>query len=151
MLIVSISGILYISGASMSNKKLYVGSLAYSVNDESLRALFAEVGNVESAKVISDFGTGRSKGFGFVEMSTPEEATTAISKLNGAVHEGRTIIVSEAKPQENRASRGGRGGSAGRGGFGGGNGGGNGGGSRGGFGGGRGRDRSGAFGGSDRY
>jgi RNA recognition motif-containing protein len=98
------------------SKKLYVGGLAYAVDDATLESLFAQVGVVASAKVIKDFQTGRSKGFGFVEMSTPQEAAEAIQKLNGSTHEGRTIIVSEAKPQENGGRRGGNGG---RGGFGG--------------------------------
>lgn len=107
------------------NKKLYVGGIAYSVDDASLEQMFAEFGNVESAKVIKDFQTGRSKGFGFVEMSSAQEAQSAIQKLHGTTHEGRTITVSEARPQEG----GGRGGNrGGRGGFGG---------DRGGFGGGR--------------
>ena len=103
------------------NKKLYVGGLAYAVNDEALKSLFATIGAVESAKVITDFDSGRSKGFGFVEMVAEEDANTAIQKLNGSIHEGRTITVSEAKPKE--AGRGGnRGRSGGRGRQGGGNG-----------------------------
>jgi len=103
------------------NKKLYVGGLAYAVNDEALKSLFATIGAVESAKVITDFDSGRSKGFGFVEMVAEEDANTAIQKLNGSIHEGRTITVSEAKPKE--AGRGGnRGLSGGRGRQGGGNG-----------------------------
>lgn len=93
------------------SKKLYVGGLAYAINDEGLKNLFATVGAVESAKVITDFDSGRSKGFGFVEMATEEEATIAIQKLHGIDHEGRTITVSEAKPKE--AGRGGRGRSGG--------------------------------------
>jgi len=99
-----------------NNRKLYVGSLAYSVNDEILKNLFAAVGSVESAKVITDFNTGRSKGFGFVEMATDEEAEKAIRELNGSTHEGRTLIVSAARPPERngggsgRNSRGGGGG-----------------------------------------
>ncbi len=102
------------------NKKLYVGGLAYAVDDAALKSLFSTIGNVESAKIITDYDTGRSKGFGFVEMSTPEEAAKAIQTLHGSTHEGRTIIVSEARPQE--AGRGGRGnnrGGSSRGGFGG--------------------------------
>lgn len=100
----------------MTNRKLYVGSLAYSVTDETLKNLFTAVGSVESAKVITDFNTGRSKGFGFVEMATDEEAEKAIRELNGATHEGRTLIVSAARPPERngggsgRNSRGGGGG-----------------------------------------
>jgi len=109
----------------MSSKKLYVGSLAYSVNDDMLKSLFTEFGAVESAKVIADYHTGRSKGFGFVEMSSEQEAAAAMGKLNGATHEGRTLVVSEARPMETRSgggnSRGGRsGGGGGRGGNGGG-------------------------------
>lgn len=89
----------------MSSKKLYVGGLAYSVDDNDLRSLFAPLGNIAFAKVITDFGTGRSKGFGFVEMSSPEEAEKAIQELNGSTHEGRTIVVSEARPLEPRPNR----------------------------------------------
>lgn len=91
----------------MNSKKLYVGSLAYSVNDDVLKGLFVEFGTVESAKVITDFHTGRSKGFGFVEMATDQEATAAINKLNGSTHEGRTIVVSKARPPETRSGGGG--------------------------------------------
>lgn len=107
------------------SKKLYVGGLAYAVNDEGLRSMFATVGAVDSAKVITDFDSGRSKGFGFVEMATDEDASAAIQKLNGSIHEGRTITVSEAKPKEA-----GRGGNRGRSGGGRGRPGGNGGGGR---------------------
>lgn len=93
----------------MSSKKLYVGSLAYSVNDDILKSLFVEFGTVESAKVISDYHTGRSKGFGFVEMSTEQEATAAMGKMNGATHEGRTLVVSEARPMEGGGRSGGGG------------------------------------------
>lgn len=107
-------------------KKIYVGNLPYSANDQSLQSAFAEFGNVESAKVIMDRDSGRSKGFGFVEMSTDDEAATAISKLNGMDWEGRAMNVSEAKPMAPRDDRGGRGGGGGGGGrgFGGGGGGG---------------------------
>jgi RNA recognition motif-containing protein len=117
-------------------KKLYVGNLPFSADDTSLQEIFAQAGTVESAKVITDRDSGRSKGFGFVEMSSDEEATAAISKFNGTDVDGRTITVSEARPMAPRENRGGGGG----GGFGGG------GGSRGGFGGGgggRGGDRGG--------
>jgi RNA recognition motif-containing protein len=116
-------------------KKLFVGSLPYSVTDQDLEGIFAEVGQVVSSKVIINNEDGRSKGFGFVEMSTAEEATQAIEKLNGASLEGRNILVSLARPQEPRS-----GGRSGGGGYGGGrsNGGGYGGGrSSGGYGGGR--------------
>ncbi len=109
-------------------KKLYVGNLPYSANDDSLRTVFEQAGTVESAKVIMDRETGRAKGFGFVEMSTDEEADEALNKLNNAEFEGRPMKVSEAKPMAPRT--GGGGGGGGRGGFGGGGGG------RGGFGGG---------------
>ena len=114
-------------------KKLYVGNLPYSVTDESLQQIFAEVGTVESAQVIMDRFSGRSKGFGFVEMSNEQEATDAISRLNGKEFEGRALTVSEARPQAPREGGGGGGG----GGFGGGRGGRGGGGGRGGFGGNR--------------
>ena len=80
-------------------KKLFVGSLPWAVNDDSLAQLFAEAGTVESANVVLDKMTGRSRGFGFVEMSSVEEAQKAVEVLNGREVEGRTIIVSEAKPQ----------------------------------------------------
>ena len=122
-------------------KKLFVGSLPYTVQDQDLQGIFAEIGQVVSAKVIINNEDGRSKGFGFVEMSTAEEATQAIEKLNGASMEGRNIIVSLARPQESRSGgSGGRsgGGSYGGGGNGGGYGGGrSGGGNGGGYGGGR--------------
>lgn len=92
------------------SKKLYVGNLPYSANDESLNARFAEFGSVSSAKVIMDRDSGRSKGFAFVEMSTDSEAETAISQLNGTDMDGRAMRVSEAKPQAPRESRGGFGG-----------------------------------------
>jgi len=88
-------------------KKLYVGNLPFSATDQTLSEKFAQCGTVESAKIITDRDTGRSKGFGFVEMSTDAEATSAISKLNGADYEGRAMTVSEAKPMAPRESRGG--------------------------------------------
>lgn len=103
-------------------QKLYVGNIPFSVDDEALKSHFAQIGNVQSAKVITDRNSGRSKGFGFVEMGTDEEAANAIEQLNGKDLQGRTIKVTEAKPQEPR--EGGRGGfGSGRGGFGGGRGG----------------------------
>lgn len=84
--------------------KLYVGSLPYSVTEEKLVELFSRHGSVESAKVITDKYSGQSKGFGFVEMSSSEEAQAAISALNGQELEGRTLIVSEARPQEKTTS-----------------------------------------------
>ena len=97
-------------------KKLYVGNLPFSANESSLEQIFAQAGTVESAKVITDRDTGRSKGFGFVEMSTDAEAADAIAKFNGADYEGRPMTVNEAKPMAPRENRGGGGG----GGFGGG-------------------------------
>ena len=79
---------------------MYVGGLSYSVDDDSLRELFVPHGEVKFVKVIRDFHSGRSKGFGFVEMNTPEEAKSAIEALNGSVHEGRSITVSEANPPD---------------------------------------------------
>lgn len=83
-------------------KKLFVGSLPFSVKEDGLRDLFSQAGTVESAIVIMDKMTGRSKGFGFVEMSSDEEAQKAIEMLNGSDVEGRNIVVSEARPQEDR-------------------------------------------------
>lgn len=102
-------------------KKLYVGGLAYTTSQETLEQAFAQSGTVESAQVIFDKMSGRSKGFGFVEMSTEEEAQAAIAALNGTELDGRTITVAEARPQESRPPRGGFGGGrGGGGGFGGG-------------------------------
>ncbi|HLE00106.1 MAG TPA: RNA-binding protein [Bdellovibrionota bacterium] len=101
-------------------KKLYVGNLPFSASDESLQQIFAQVGTVESAKIIQDRDTGRSKGFGFVEMATDQEAADAITKFNGADYEGRPMTVSEARPQAPReGGRGGFGGGGDRGGRGG--------------------------------
>lgn len=97
-------------------KKIYVGNLPYSATDQSLNDAFASYGAVASARIIMDRDSGRSKGFGFVEMTTDSDAQTAIEKMNGYSMDGRAINVSEAKPQEPRENRGGRGGS--RGGFG---------------------------------
>lgn len=112
-------------------KKIYVGNLPYSLDDQSLADVFADFGQVTSARIVIDRESGRSKGFAFVEMSTDDEAATAIEKLNGAEVMGRALNVSEAKPMAPRENRGGgfggggggRGG--GRGGFGGGGRGGN--------------------------
>ncbi|MCY2953119.1 MAG: RNA-binding protein [Planctomycetota bacterium] len=123
-------------------KKLYVGNLSYDVDSSALEALFTPHGTVESAQVITDRDTGRSKGFGFVEMSSDGEAQAAIAALNGQDHGGRALTVNEAKPKENRS---GGGGGGGRGGYGGG-----GGGSRGGSGGGRGGYGGGGSGGGGR-
>jgi len=86
--------------------KLYVGNLSFTMNDESLSQLFAQVGTVVSAKVIMENSTGRSKGFGFVEMSSNEEAQAAIAKLNGTSVEDRSISVAEARPMVPRENRG---------------------------------------------
>lgn len=105
--------------------KLYVGNLAYSVRDESLQTAFAQFGTVTSAKVMMDRETGRSKGFGFVEMSSATEAQAAINAMNGQALEGRAIVVNEARPREERPGGfGGGGGGGGRGPYGGGGGGG---------------------------
>lgn len=116
-------------------KKLYVGNLSYGVDSSALEQLFSAHGTVQSAEVISDRDTGRSKGFGFVEMGSDAEAQAAIAALNGQQHEGRALTVNEAKPREDRPRGGGGGGGRG----------GHGGGGRGGYGGGGGR------GGRDRY
>lgn len=91
-------------------KKLYVGNLPFSATDQLLVDSFSQCGKVESAKVIIDRDTGRSKGFGFVEMSSDTEAAQAIAKLNGADYEGRKLTVNEAKPMAPRENRGGGGG-----------------------------------------
>ncbi|OGQ04150.1 MAG: RNA-binding protein [Deltaproteobacteria bacterium RIFCSPLOWO2_01_44_7] len=114
-------------------KKLYVGNLPYGISDDKLSEMFSQAGTVESAKVIVDKYSGRSKGFGFVEMTNDDEAKAAIEKFNGQELEGRKLNVNEARPMEPRSGGGGE-----RGGYGGG-GGGRGG--RGGFGGGRGNRR----------
>jgi len=122
--------------------KIYVGNLPFSATSENLNELFAPFGKVDSAKIVMDRDTGRSKGFGFVEMSSGDEAAAAIEKLNGSDMGGRSLVVNEARPMEPRTGgfggdRGGRGGDRGgdRGG-------------RGGFGGGRGGDRGGDRGGN---
>src|SRR5690349_16608025 len=125
-------------------KKLYVGNLSYRVNSSDLEQLFSQYGTVQSAEVISDRETGRSKGFGFVQMGSDQEAQAAIDAMNGQQHDGRNLTVNEAKPKEPRSGGGygGGGGGGGRGGYGGGRGGSGGGGGYGGGGGGRGgRDR----------
>src|SRR3954467_11428800 len=124
--------------------RLYVGNLSYNVDSSELQQLFAQHGTVTSAEVISDRMTGRSKGFGFVEMGSDEEAQAAIAALNGQDHGGRALTVNEAKPREERSGGGGGGGSRS---FGGGGGGGGrssygGGGGGGGYGGGGGGGRS---------
>jgi RNA recognition motif-containing protein len=120
-------------------KRLYVGNLTYGVNSSDLEQMFAAYGTVQTAQVIMDRDTGRSKGFGFVEMASDQEAQAAIDALNGKEVDGRALTVNEARPKE------GGGGGGGRGGYGGGGGGrggyGGGGGGRGGYGGGGGGGR----------
>ncbi len=145
--------------------KLYVGNLTYQMTDQELHDLFAEAGNVASAQVVTDRYTSQSRGFGFVEMATEDEAQQAIAAINGRNVGGRALVVNESRPREGGGggggSRGGGGGGYGGGGgggsygggggsYGGGSGGGGGGGRSGG-GGGRGGDRGGYGGGSDRY
>jgi cold-inducible RNA-binding protein len=113
------------------SKKLYVGNLTYNVNESDLEALFAPFGAVQSAQLIVDRDTNRSKGFGFVEMDTDAQAQAAIEGLNGREYDGRNLTVNEAKPREARA------------------GGGSGGGRSGGYGGGR--NGGGGYGGGNRY
>ena len=122
--------------------KLYVGNLAYSVRDDSLQAAFAQFGTVTSAKVMMDRETGRSKGFGFVEMGSDAEAQAAINGMNGQALDGRPLVVNEARPREERPGGFGGGGGSRSGGGGGGYGGGGGG-----YGGGGGGGRSGGGGG----
>jgi RNA recognition motif-containing protein len=124
-------------GTSEMAMKLYVGNLSFQTTSEDLQELFSQAGTVESASVVEDRDTGRSRGFGFVEMSSPEEGNAAIEQFNGSELNGRSLTVNEAKPRENR----GGGGGGGRGGYGGGGGG------RGGYGGGGGGGRGGRGGG----
>lgn len=86
----------------MNNKKLFVGSLPWGVDDAQLAQMFSQAGNVVSAQVVKDRNTGRSRGFGFVEMSTEEEAQAAVNNLNGTDVEGRKIVVNIARPREDR-------------------------------------------------
>ena len=132
--------------------KLYVGNLSYNTTSSDLEQLFGQHGTVQSAEVIADRETGRSKGFGFVQLGSDAEAQAAIAALNGKEHDGRALTVNEAKPKEERPRGGGGGGSYGGGGGGGrgGYGGGGGGGRRGGGGGGGGYGGGGG-GGRDRY
>ena len=109
--------------------KLYVGNLSFQTSSEDLQQLFSQAGTVESATVVEDRDTGRSRGFGFVEMASKEEGEKAIEQFNGTDLGGRNLTVNEARPREDRGGRGG-GGGGGRGGYGGGGGG------RGGYGGG---------------
>ena len=127
-------------------KKLYCGNLSYNTASSDLEQLFTEFGRVQSAEVIMDRDTGRSKGFGFVEMSSDAEAQAAIEGLNLKEHDGRALAVNEARPREERRGGGGGGRGGGRGGYGGGGGGGGGGrGGRGGYGGGGGGGRRGGY------
>ena len=123
--------------------KLYVGNLSYNTTSSDLEQLFGQYGTVQSAEVISDRDTGRSKGFGFVQMASDAEAQAAIDAMNGQQHDGRNLTVNEAKPKEPRSGGGGGygggSGGGGRGGYGGGRGGSGGGGGYGGGGGGGGR------------
>jgi RNA recognition motif-containing protein len=124
-------------------KNIYVGNLAWAASADDLLEMFGKYGKVTRAQVITDRETGRSRGFGFVEMESDEEASRAIEALNGAEHDSRPLTVNEARPREERAPGGGGGGGGGfRGGFGGGGGGG--------FGGGGSRPPRGNFGGTDR-
>lgn len=123
--------------------KLYVGNLSFNTSNTDLEQLFGTVGTVESATVVEDRETGRSRGFGFVEMSSKEEGEKAIAEFNGKDVGGRALNVNEAKPREERGGGGNRGGGGGRGGYGGG------GGNRGGSGGGG--SRGGSGGGSSRW
>ena len=104
--------------------KLYVGGLSYDTSDDGLRAFFEQAGTVESASVVTDRYSGRSRGFGFVEMSTSDEARKAIQELNGKMLDGRTLTIDEAKPPQRRPGAGGGGGGGGGGRRGGGGGGG---------------------------
>ena len=105
-------------------KKLYCGNLSYNTSSSDLDQLFSEFGQVQSAEVIMDRDTGRSKGFGFVEMGSDAEAQAAIEGLNLKDHDGRALAVNEARPREERRGGGSRSGGGGRGGYGGGGGGG---------------------------
>ena len=127
-------------------KKLYVGNLTYGVSDSILEQLFSQFGTVQSAQVIQDRATGRSKGFGFVEMDTEAQAQAAIDGLRDQEHDGRRLTVNEAKPREDRGGGGGGGGYGGGGGSRGGRGGGGGG-----YGGGGGGGYGGGGGGGRRY
>src|SRR5262245_66044613 len=94
-------------GSLTLGKKLYVGNLTYNVNESDLEALFSQFGTVQSARIIVDRDTNRSKGFGFVEMDTDAQAQAAIQGLNAREHDGRTLTVNEAKPREARTGGGG--------------------------------------------
>ena len=96
-------------------RRLYVGNLSYNTTSSDLQTMFSAHGSVTMAEVVSDRMTGRSRGFGFVEMGTDEEAQAAIAALNGKEQDGRSLTVNEAKPREDRAAGGGGGGGGGRG------------------------------------
>lgn len=129
--------------------KLYVGNLSFRVTSDDLHEHFSQAGSVESANVVQDRETGRSRGFGFVEMTSEEDASNAIAQFNGQEYDGRNMVVNEARPRDDRGGSGGGGG--GRGGYGGGRGGSNRGGG-GGYGGGGGGGRGGyGGGGGDRW
>jgi RNA recognition motif-containing protein len=119
---------MFASRRAAVGKKLYVGNLTYGVSSSDLEQLFSQFGTVQSAQVIEDRETGRSKGFGFVEMDSEAQAQAAIDGLNDREHDGRRLTVNEAKPREDRGGGGGYGGGRGRGGGGGYGGGGYGGG-----------------------
>ena len=110
----------FLSVEALMGKKLYVGNLTYGVTDSTLEQMFAPHGTVQSAQVIMDRDTGRSKGFGFVEMGSDQEAQAAIAALNGQEHDGRRLTVNEARPKTEGGRGGGGGGGGGRGGYGGG-------------------------------
>ncbi|MFH1703387.1 MAG: RNA-binding protein [Nitrospirota bacterium] len=93
------------------SKKIYVGNLSYKVDEDALRTLFATIGEVQSVKIITDFVTGRSKGFAFIEMTSDEDAEKAISTLNGTTLMDRPLSINEARPQTDKGRTGGRGGS----------------------------------------
>ncbi|HEX8567610.1 MAG TPA: RNA-binding protein [Pyrinomonadaceae bacterium] len=134
--------------------KLYVGNLSFKTTGDDLQELFSQAGTVESAQVVTDRDSGFSRGFGFVEMSSDEEAQAAISQFNGTEIDGRALNVNEARPRDDRGGGGGgggRGGNRGGGGFGGGGGGGRGGNRGGGGGGGRGGYGGGGGGGGSRW
>jgi len=97
-------------GVILMATKLFVGSLPYSVDDDKLKEFFSQIGDVASANVIFDRDTGRSKGFGFVEMTSDDDAKKAVDQLNGSDMEGRSIVVNEARPREERPRGGGGGG-----------------------------------------
>jgi cold-inducible RNA-binding protein len=97
-------------GRIIMSKKLYVGNLSYQITEDGLRDVFAAIGEVSSSKIVTDAATGRSRGFGFVEMAKDEDAEKAITTLNGTPVMDRTINVSEARPQRERGTSGGRGG-----------------------------------------